>query len=54
MLVKLSTDTTMRATAAALQAAVQANHFGVMQVTTLRRDGYDLAKKRVKECLNNS
>jgi hypothetical protein len=35
MLVTLSTDKTVSETAAALQAAVQANHFGVMQVHTI-------------------
>ncbi len=35
MLVKLSTSKTVSETAAALQAAVQANHFGVMQVHNL-------------------
>jgi hypothetical protein len=36
MLVKLSSDKTMSEVATALQAAVQANHFGVMQVHNLR------------------
>jgi hypothetical protein len=36
MLVKLSTDKTVSETAAALQAAVQANHVGVMQVHNLK------------------
>jgi uncharacterized protein (DUF302 family) len=36
MLVKLSTDKTVSETAADLQAAVQANHFGVMQVHNLK------------------
>ena len=36
MLIQLSTDKTVSETAAALQAAVQANHFGVMQVHNLR------------------
>ena len=35
MLVKLSTDKTVSEAAAALQAAVQANRFGVMQVHNL-------------------
>jgi len=51
MLVKLSTDKTVSEAAAALQAAVQANHFGVMQVHNLRET---LAKKSVefaRECL---
>jgi len=51
MLVKFSTDKTMTETAAALQAAVQANHFGVMQVHNLKET---MAKKGVefeRECL---
>jgi len=51
MLVKLSTDKTVSEVAAALQAAVQANHFGVMQVHNLKET---MAKKGVEfahECL---
>ena len=51
MLIKLSTDKTVSAAAAALQAAVQANHFGVMQVHDLKET---MAKKGVEfahECL---
>jgi uncharacterized protein (DUF302 family) len=51
MLVKLSTSKTVSETAAALQAAVQANHFGVMQVHNLRET---MVKKGVdfeRECL---
>ena len=51
MLVKYSTDKTISETAAALQAAVQANHFGVMQVHNLKET---MAKKGVefaRECL---
>jgi len=36
MLVKLSTNKTVSEAAAALQSAVQANHFGVMQVHNLQ------------------
>ena len=36
MLVKLTTDKTVSEAAAALQAAVQAEHFGVMQVHNLK------------------
>ena len=36
MLVKLYTDKTVTEAAAALQDAVQANHFGVMQVHNLK------------------
>ena len=32
MLIKLSTGKTVKEVAAALEAAVQANHFGVMQI----------------------
>jgi uncharacterized protein (DUF302 family) len=51
MLVKLTTDKTVSETAAALQAAVQANQFGVMQVHNLKET---MAKKGVefaRECL---
>jgi uncharacterized protein (DUF302 family) len=51
MLVKFSTDKTVSMAAAALQAAVQANHFGVMQVHNLKET---MAKKGVelaRECL---
>ena len=51
MLFTLSTDKTVTAAAAALQAAVQANHFGVMQVHNLTET---MAKKGVEfahECL---
>ena len=51
MLVTLSSDKTVSEAAAALQAAVQANHFGVMQVHNLKET---MAKKGVDfahECL---
>ena len=51
MLVKLSTDKTVSEAATALEAAVQANHFGVMQVHNLKET---MAKKGVEfahECL---
>jgi uncharacterized protein (DUF302 family) len=51
MLIKLSTDKTVGEIAAALQAAVQTNHFGVMQVHNLKET---MAKKGVeftRECL---
>jgi uncharacterized protein (DUF302 family) len=51
MLFKLSTDKTVSETAAAVQAAVEANHFGVMQVHNLKET---MAKKGVEfahECL---
>ena len=51
MLVKFLTDKTVSEVAAALQVAVQANHFGVMQVHNLKET---MAKKGVEfahECL---
>ena len=51
MLVKVSTDKTVSKAAVALEAAVQANHFGVMQVHNLKET---MAKKGVefeRECL---
>ena len=51
MLVRLSTVKTVSETASALQAAVQANHFGVMQVHNLKET---MTKKGVEfshECL---
>ena len=51
MLIKLPTEKTVSEAAAALQTAVQANHFGVMQVHNLKET---MAKKGVefaRECL---
>jgi uncharacterized protein (DUF302 family) len=51
MLFKLSTNKTVSEAAAAMQAAVEANHFGVMQVHNLKET---MAKKGVefaRECL---
>jgi len=51
MLVKISTNKNVSEAAAALQVAVQANHFGVMQVHNLKET---MAKKGVefaRECL---
>jgi uncharacterized protein (DUF302 family) len=51
MLITISTDKSMSEAAAALQVAVQANHFGVMQVhnlkETMTKKGVDFAR----ECL---
>ena len=51
MLIKLPTEKTVSEAAAALQTAVQANHFGVMQVhnlkETMTKKGVDFAH----ECL---
>jgi len=51
MLVKLSTDQTVGEAAAALQAAVQANHFGVMQVHNLKETMAKKGVEFVRECL---
>lgn len=51
MLIKVSTDKSLHDTAAALERAVQANHFGVMQVHNLKET---MEKKGVEfgdECL---
>ena len=51
MLIKLPSEKTVSGVAAALQAAVQANHFGVMQVHNLKET---MTKKGVEfghECL---
>ncbi len=51
MLIKVSTDKTVSAAAADLQTAVEANHFGVMQIHNLKES---MAKKGVEfahECL---
>jgi uncharacterized protein (DUF302 family) len=51
MLFKVTTDKTVREAATALETAVQANHFGVMQVHNLKET---MAKKNVvldRECL---
>lgn len=51
MLIRLSTNKTVTAAAASLQAAVEVNHFGVMQVhnlkETMTKKGVDFAR----ECL---
>lgn len=51
MLLKLSTDKTVSAAAAALQVAVQANHFGVMQVHNLKETMTKKGVEFVQECL---
>lgn len=51
MLIKLSTDKTVNEVANALQTAVQANHFGIMQIHNLKET---MTKKGVafdRECL---
>ena len=51
MLVKLSTDKTVSEAAAALQIAVQANHFGVMQVHNLKETMTKKGVNFARECL---
>jgi len=51
MLVKLSTDKTVTEAAAALQYAVQVNHFGVMQVHNLKETMNKKGVEFVHECL---
>ena len=51
MLVKLSTDKTVSEAAAALQTAVQANHFGVMQVHNLKETMKKKDVEFARECL---
>ena len=51
MLIKLPTDKTVTEAAAALQAAVQANHFGVMQVHNLKETMTKKGVEFARECL---
>ena len=51
MLVKIPTDKTVSEAAAALQVAVQANHFGVMQVHNLQETMVKKGVEFAHECL---
>ncbi len=51
MLITLSTNKTVTAAAASLQAAVEANHFGVMQVHDLKKTMNKKGVDFVHECL---
>ncbi|CAN5363716.1 DUF302 domain-containing protein [soil metagenome] len=51
MLIKLTTEKTLSAAADALQAAVQANHFGVMQVHNLQETMVKKGVEFAHECL---
>ncbi len=51
MLIKYSTDKTVGDTLTALQAAVQANHFGVMQVHNLQETMIKKGVEFAHECL---
>lgn len=51
MLIKVFTDKTVNDSAAALQAAVEANHFGVMQVHNLKETMMKKGVEFASECL---
>src|SRR5512146_73637 len=51
VLIKLTTAKTVSETAAALQSAVQANHFGVMQVHNLKETMMKKGVEFARECL---
>jgi uncharacterized protein (DUF302 family) len=51
MLVRMSANKTVSEAAAALQAAVQANHFGVMQVHNLKETMEKKGVEFARECL---
>lgn len=51
MLIKVSTLKTVKETAAALQAAVEAHHFGVMQVHNLKEAMEKKGVEFARECL---
>ena len=51
MLIRLSTNKTVSDTAAALQAAVEANHYGVMQVHNLKDTMMKKGVEFAHECL---
>lgn len=51
MLIKVSTDKSVSDAAAALQAAVKANHFGVMQVHNLKETMIKKGVEFDRECL---
>ena len=51
MLIKIPTEKTVSAAASALQAAVQANHFGVMQVHNLKETMNKKGVEFTRECL---
>jgi uncharacterized protein (DUF302 family) len=51
MLIKLPTEKTVSEVAAALQTAVEANHFGVMQVHNLKETMMKKGVEFARECL---
>jgi len=54
MLIKLSSNKTVTAAAASLQAAVEANHFGVMQVHNLKETMNKKGVEFARECLTSA
>ena len=51
MLVEVSTNKTVNEVAAALQAAVEANHFGVMRIHNLKETMVKTGVEFKRECL---
>ena len=51
MLIKLSTDKTVSEAASALEAAIQNNHFGLMQVHNLKETMMKKGVEFARECL---
>ncbi len=51
MLIKLSTDKTVSEAASALEAAIQNNHFGLMQVHNLKESMMKKGVEFARECL---
>ena len=51
MLIKISTDKTVNETATAVEAAVQANHFGIMQIHNLKETMEKKGVEFARECL---
>lgn len=51
MLIKLSTDKTVSEAASALEAAIQNNHFGLMQVHNLKETMLKKGVEFARECL---
>ena len=51
MLIKLTTEKSVKEAATALQSAVEANHFGVMQVHNLKETMVKKGVEFARECL---
>ena len=52
MLIKLTTNKTVSQVTVALQAAVQANHFGAMQIHNLKETMTNKGVEFTRECLD--